>query len=225
MNSEGGAAYEDCPVKQYILITQFTIHITLTVTYGCELLLSPDLAWLFGVISASYRCRQRKWVRDLSPLEKRTCAQWNLLIGVSKEKILSYNNSPPYVTARWPPLKIPAYILSYLNYLCFWFCFFFFAAFFCVKLLLMHTKILIRNQYIFHCNKHTTYFPLICLKYHKDLAPSLLFASLGKKYGLFLQQKPCHSYLYFIFHYYLFSYRNHPLVEGHLVKHDHHALP
>ena len=37
---------------------------------------------------------------------KATLALWNCLVGLSYEKIRRYNNSPPYVMARWLPQQI-----------------------------------------------------------------------------------------------------------------------
>ena len=51
-------------------------------------------------------------VLDLSPRGKGNSRQMKLLGELSYEKIRRYNNSPPYVTARWPPQRI-----SPLNFL------------------------------------------------------------------------------------------------------------
>ena len=46
-------------------------------------------------------------MRDLSPCGKGNSPLTKLFGGLSYEKIRRYNNSPPYVTARWPPQQIP----------------------------------------------------------------------------------------------------------------------
>ena len=46
-------------------------------------------------------------VRDLSQRGRGNSRVTKLLGGLSYEKIRRYNNSPPYVTARWPPQQIP----------------------------------------------------------------------------------------------------------------------
>ena len=51
----------------------------------------------------------RKTCRDLSPCRKGNSRLMKLLGGLSYEKIRRYNNSPPYVTARWPPQQIPPF--------------------------------------------------------------------------------------------------------------------
>ena len=51
--------------------------------------------------------RDNLCVRDVSPCGKGNSRSTKLLGGLSYEKILRYNNSPPYVTARWPPQQIP----------------------------------------------------------------------------------------------------------------------
>ena len=46
-------------------------------------------------------------MHDLSPSEKGNTRLMKLLGRLSYEKILRYNNSPPYVMARWPSQQIP----------------------------------------------------------------------------------------------------------------------
>ena len=72
----------------------------------------PDLVRSFGMICTQYRyrvihCTITLCLRDLSPREKGNSRLTKLLDGLSYEKIQRYNNSPPYVTARWPPQQIP----------------------------------------------------------------------------------------------------------------------
>ena len=56
-------------------------------------------------------------MNDLSPCCKGNSRLTKLFGGLSYEKIWRYNNSPPYVTVRWPPqqilLKFPWYVLMY----------------------------------------------------------------------------------------------------------------
>ena len=47
------------------------------------------------------------YVRDLSPRGKGNSCLMKLFGWLSYQKIRRYNNSPPYVTARWPPQQIP----------------------------------------------------------------------------------------------------------------------
>ena len=54
-----------------------------------------------GAICAHYH--HRECVHDLSPCAKGNSRIKKLLGGLSYEKIRKYNNSPPYVTARFPP--------------------------------------------------------------------------------------------------------------------------
>ena len=51
--------------------------------------------------------------RDLNPRRKGISCLMKLLDGLNYEKIRRYNNSPPYVTARWPPQQIP--LLNFLD--------------------------------------------------------------------------------------------------------------
>ena len=44
---------------------------------------------------------------DLSPCRKGNSCSMKLLGGLNYEKIQRYNNSPPYVMARWLPQQIP----------------------------------------------------------------------------------------------------------------------
>ena len=46
-------------------------------------------------------------VHDLSPHGKGNSCLMKLLGGLPTKKIWRYNNSPPYVVARWPPQQIP----------------------------------------------------------------------------------------------------------------------
>ena len=46
-------------------------------------------------------------MHDLSPLGKGNSCLIKLLGGLNYEIIRRYNNSPPYVMARWPPQQIP----------------------------------------------------------------------------------------------------------------------
>ena len=52
-------------------------------------------------------------MRNLSPSGKGNSRLNKIVQRASYEKIGRYNNSPPYVTARWPPQQIPP-----LNFLC-----------------------------------------------------------------------------------------------------------
>ena len=54
---------------------------------------------------------------------KTTHAQQNCLAALAMKKIQRYNNSPPYVTVRWPPQQIPplnflGWSLVYLSLFC-----------------------------------------------------------------------------------------------------------
>ena len=53
-------------------------------------------------------------VRDSSLCRKGNSRLTKLLGGLRYEKIWWYNNSPPYVTARWPPQQIPP--LNFLDF-------------------------------------------------------------------------------------------------------------
>ena len=71
-----------------------------------------DLERSFGAICAHYRCRVihrtiTKCVRDLSSRGKGSSCLTKLFGGLSYKKIQRYNNSPPYVMARWLPQQIP----------------------------------------------------------------------------------------------------------------------
>ena len=54
-------------------------------------------------------------MRDLSPSRKGNSRLTKLFDGLSYEKIQRYNNSPPYVMARWPPQQIPP--LNFLDFI------------------------------------------------------------------------------------------------------------
>ena len=70
----------------------------------------PDLvqsAWI--IVATCFTVRKPKCVCDISSRKKGNTCLTKLLSGLSLEK-QRYNNSPPYVTARWPPWQIPLYI-------------------------------------------------------------------------------------------------------------------
>ena len=74
------------------------------------------LAPSFGVICAHYcyRVIHRAityiiCVHDLRPLGKDNSPSTNFFGGLNYKKIRRYNNSPPYVTAKWWPQQIPPF--------------------------------------------------------------------------------------------------------------------
>ena len=101
----------------------------------CRWVIVPsDLARSLGAIYAHYHYRvihsaityMRAW---LSSSWKGNSRLKKLLGGLSYEKIWRYNNSPPYVTARWQPQQIPSlnFLVTHskhyvLNMVCFPLC-------------------------------------------------------------------------------------------------------
>ena len=78
----------------------------LTVTYGDEFIVPLDLAQFAQLNIAT--CLQGD---NLIHTKKATHAEQNCLTGFTlNKKIWWYNNSPPYVTARWLPRLISPFI-------------------------------------------------------------------------------------------------------------------
>ena len=91
----------------------------LTIVYGGELLYlwiwCNHLAWSAHIIVTPwFTARQPICVHDLSPHGKGSSRSMKLLGGLNYEKIRRYNNSPPYMTARWPPQQFPP--LNFLGF-------------------------------------------------------------------------------------------------------------
>ena len=59
------------------------------------------------IVTVWFTARYPTCVSDFSPCGKGNSRQMKLLGGLSYEKIRRHNNSPSYVTARWPPQQIP----------------------------------------------------------------------------------------------------------------------
>ena len=83
----------------------------LTITYGGELLYLPiwrDHSALsaYIIVTAWFTVRLPICAHDFNPHGKGNSHLTKLLGGLSYEKIRRYNNSLPYVTARWPPQQI-----------------------------------------------------------------------------------------------------------------------
>ena len=89
----------------------------------------PDLARSFSAIYAHYRDHVihctityvHAWCKSM---QKRQSRLMKLFGGLRCEKIRWYNNSPPYVTARWPPQQIPPLnfldCITYFDPTCTW---------------------------------------------------------------------------------------------------------
>ena len=84
----------------------------LPVTYGGELWYLR--LWRYHsarsahiIVSTWFTAWEPICVCDLSPRGKGNSRLTKLFCRLSCEKIRRYNNSPPYVTARWPPQQIP----------------------------------------------------------------------------------------------------------------------
>ena len=64
------------------------------------------IIWCGIIVAVCFTTWYPKCVHDLSPCKKGNPRLKKLLGGLSYEKIRRYNNSPPYMMARWPPQQI-----------------------------------------------------------------------------------------------------------------------
>ena len=73
-------------------------------TSGFGAVIQDDLYII--LVNACFTVRWPWCLCDVSSYMRK--ATWNLLGALSWEQILRYNNSPPYVAARWLPQQIPS---------------------------------------------------------------------------------------------------------------------
>ena len=78
-------------------------------------IVSSDLAWTFGAICAHYRycgihstiTYMRVWFK--STRERQLMLNETAMAGLATKKMQRYNNSPPYMMAKWLPQQIPPF--------------------------------------------------------------------------------------------------------------------